>query len=209
MMVRMLGAFAATAAVLALAMPAAQAETTTLTFNRWLPDQHPINARTVLPWFEEIERVTEGRVKVEHTAQGLVPSPKQIDIVQAGAADLAMSVHGFTPGRFNASRIGELPFLSTDAEPLSVALWRTHQEYLDKAGEYKGVKVLTLFAGRPGALWSHSDPVRSMKDWKGLKIFFSSISRTCGPGRCTGVAPRRSASTQLLFTPQLAGPASA
>ncbi len=171
MYIRMLSALAAAVAVMATTLPAAQAETTTLTFNRWLPDQHPINVRTVLPWFERIEEVTGGRVKVEYTAQGLVPPPKQIDVVQAGAADMALNVHGFTPGRFNASRIGELPFLSRDAEPLSVALWRTHQELLDKAGEYKGVKVLTLFAGRPGALWSHSDPVRSMGDWKGLKIF--------------------------------------
>lgn len=141
------------------------------TFHRWLPDQHPVNVRTILPWFDAVREATDGRVDISYTAAALLPPPRQIDAVASGAVDFALAVHGHTPGRFRASLIGELPFLARDAEPLSVALWRTHEAFFDDADEYAGTKVLAVFAARPGAVWSHSRSFASMSDWDGAKIF--------------------------------------
>jgi len=163
------------AAALALATVAVGitpvAAETTLRFHQWLSPKHPIVARTLLPWFERVEKATEGRVKIEYMAAPLGPPPAQFDLVSNGAADLAMNVHGFTPGRFKLTQIGELPFLSTDSEPLSVAFWRTHEKHFAAANEHAGVKLITLFAARPGALWSRDTPIRTLDDWKGKKIF--------------------------------------
>lgn len=149
----------------------AAAQANDYTFHRWLPDQHPVNARTILPWFDAVREATDGRVDISYTAAALAPPPRQIDAVASGAVDFALAVHGHTPGRFRASLIGELPFLARDAEPLSVALWRTHEEYFDAANEYVGTKVLAVFAARPGAVWSHTKSFASMSDWEGAKVF--------------------------------------
>ncbi|SLN63764.1 Bacterial extracellular solute-binding protein, family 7 [Roseivivax jejudonensis] len=169
-----------------LGATAAQAED--YTFHRWLPDQHPVNARTLMPWFDAVREATEGRVDISYTAASLVPPPRQIDAVASGAVDFALAVHGHTPGRFRASLIGELPFLARDAEPLSVALWRTHAEYFEEANEYAGTKVLAVFAARPGAVWSHSRAFASMEDWDGAKVFCG-VRNSCALVERLGAVP--------------------
>jgi TRAP-type C4-dicarboxylate transport system substrate-binding protein len=166
----------------------ASAQTSTLRFNGWLPPFHPINKLTIIPWSKAVETATEGRVKIVFTPKSVVPPPRQIDAVASGAVDLAYNVHGFTPGRFKASRIASLPFLASRAEHLSVALWRTHQKYLAKSNEYKGVKVLTLWAGAPGVMLSHSKPVVSIEDWKGLKVFCG-VKNVCDLASSMGATP--------------------
>jgi len=186
-----------TAALVAGAMTAggaAQAES--YTFHRWLPDQHPVNARTLLPWFDAVREATDGRVDLSYTAAGLVPPPRQIDAVASGAVDFALAAHGHTPGRFRASLIGELPFLARDAEPLSVALWRTHEEFFAGTGEYAGTKPLAVFAARPGAVWSHSKAFASMEDWQGAKIF-------CGVRNACTIVERMGASPVQRPGPQV------
>lgn len=147
------------------------AESRSLTINGFLPPFHPIMKLTILPWSKEVEKVTEGRVTFTVTPQSVVPPPRQIDAVGSGAVDVAFSLHGYTPGRFQAGQIATLPFLARTGEALSVAFWRTHEKHFVEADEYKGVKLLTLWAGTPGYLYSHTRPVRSMEDWRGLKVF--------------------------------------
>lgn len=166
-----LAAAAATIAASLSVAGGAAAEKTSLSINGWLPPFHPIMKMTVIPWSKEVEKATEGRVTFTITPQSVVPPPRQLDAVASGAVDIAYNVHGFTPGRFKAGQIGTLPFLADSGETLSVALWRTHEKHLAAADEYKGVRVLTLWSGTPGFIFSHTQPVRSMDDWKGLKVF--------------------------------------
>ena len=162
------------ACLLALASCAAVISTaqaqTTLTFNRWLPPSHFVQSDVLEEWAKDIEKVTDGRVRVQVTGSSLAPPPRQFDLARDGVADIAWSVQGYTPGRFVTAEGLELPFLSDSAEALSVAFWRTHQKHFAKANEYKGVKVLSLHVQPPGELFTYKKPLTKLDDIKGLKI---------------------------------------
>ena len=54
----------------------AKAETEIL-FNRFVPAKHPFNVGMFIPWAKDVERVTNGSVKVKFTEKSLAPPPKQ------------------------------------------------------------------------------------------------------------------------------------
>lgn len=164
--IKVLSTLALTAGLLGAA---AQAQTT-LTFNNWLPPTHFVNTDVLHPWAADIEKATEGRVKIQFTATSLAPPPRQFDMVRQGVADMAFSAHGYTPGRFLTSQGVELPFLANSGESLSVAYWRTYQEHFAKANEYQGVKLLSLHTHAPGDLLTNTRPLTSMDDLRGMKV---------------------------------------
>ncbi len=157
------------AAALMLAAGAVAAQTV-LKFNGWLPPTHPIMSMTVKPWADEVEKVTQGRVKVEFTASSLGPPPNQFDLVKDGIADAALTVHGYSPARFPLMGIGELPFLANHSEPLSVALWRVTQKHFGAKDEASGTQVMAIFTSQPGRVFTTRRPLKSVKDWEGLKL---------------------------------------
>lgn len=164
----LVGAGLGLAATLGLAT-AAHAQTT-LRVSNWLPPSHPIVRDILMPWGEQVEAATGGRVKVEIMAAPIGKPPAQFDLVKSGAADVGYGVHGYTPGRFKLTPVVELPFLSDSAEALSAAYWRLHAETLAKAREHDGVHVLTVFAHGPGQIYTTRKPVAKIADTEGLKM---------------------------------------
>jgi TRAP-type C4-dicarboxylate transport system substrate-binding protein len=69
-----------------------------------------------------------------------------------------------------ATTLAELPFWSDKSESLSVAYWRVHQRFLDKANEHKGTKLLAVFTHGPGQLWTKGRNLKDMASIKGSKI---------------------------------------
>ncbi|WP_460275930.1 TRAP transporter substrate-binding protein [Celeribacter sp. ULVN23_4] len=159
---------ASTAAAITLFAGATQAETV-LTMNSWLPPTHPQVSELFVPWAADIERVTEGRVKINMLPAPLGPPPAAFDLAKNGVADITYSVHGYTPGRFKTPMIAEMPFMSDSSVATSVAFWRVHEAMLEDAGEYEGVKVLTLFTHGPGEIFS-ARPIETPEDIAGQKI---------------------------------------
>ncbi|MEX0729328.1 MAG: TRAP transporter substrate-binding protein [Aquisalimonadaceae bacterium] len=157
------------AAVGALFASSAQAQTV-LTLNRWLPPNHFINTEVLEPWAADVEQATEGRVRIDIPSSSLGPPPRQFDLARRGVADITWSTQGYTPGRFVTSEGVELPFLSNSAEALSVAFWRTHNDYFAEADEYSGVKVLSLHVQPPGSLFTARQRVESLSDIRNLSI---------------------------------------
>ena len=140
----------ATALALVLTAGTASAETV-LTVSSWAGPNHSMNA-TVFPRIGEILAECSGgdlTVKVEY---GLAPPPAQYDTVRDGVADMTWIVHGYTPGKFVATKLAELPGIPGNAEQISVAYQMTHEKYLAAAGEAKGVEVLTNFVHGPGMM---------------------------------------------------------
>lgn len=160
---------AGAAAALVLAAGAGHAQTV-LKFNSWLPPTHPIMAMSVKPWADEVAKVTDGRVKIEFTASSLGPPPNQFDLVKDGVADAAITVHGYTPARFPLMQAGELPFLSNNSEPLSVALWRVTQKHFAAKNEHAGTQALAIFTSQPGRVFTVKRPLVNIGDWEGLKL---------------------------------------
>ena len=158
----------ALAGFLALSVPASAQ--TVLRLNGWLPATHPIMTRTLKPWAEEVNKVTQGRVRIEVTASSMGPPPTQVDMVRDNVVDMVFSVHGYTPQRFVLARVGELPFLSDLSEPLSVALWRVTEKHFSAKDEHAGMQLLALWAAQPGRVWTTKKPLKTVKDWEGMKL---------------------------------------
>ena len=74
--------------------------------------------------FKQMEKVTEGRVKVILSAKGLGPPPRQMQVAVDGIADMTWSVHGYQPGVYPLAEMPTLPFLTKSAEANGAAYWR-------------------------------------------------------------------------------------
>jgi len=157
-------------ALLSTVAATAEAQEVVLRFNRWVPPTHHFHARIMAAWAERVEKATEGRVKIEFTAASLGAPPRQFDLAVTGVADITAGNQPYTPERFVASRVAELPFLGDSAEALSVAQWRVHEKYLAKANEYAGTKLLTVFNNGPYQIFTTKKPIQSVSDLRNLKI---------------------------------------
>lgn len=162
-----IGAFACAVGLAAAAPTHAQ---TTINFSIWVPPTHPVYAGMVVPWAEQVSKVTEGRVKVNILPKPLGGPPQHFDLARDGVADAMYTVHGYTPGRFVLTKMAELPFLGDSAEAISVAYWRVYDKYFAKADEHQGVKVLGMFTHGPGLIFTSNKPIQSVEDLKGLKF---------------------------------------
>ncbi|MCP3970478.1 MAG: TRAP transporter substrate-binding protein [Rhodobacteraceae bacterium] len=158
----------AAASALALSALAAGAADVTLAISSWAPPTHGMNAIAWPAVIAEIEKATEGRVTAE-IKYGLAPPPAQMDLVLDGAADMAWIFHGYTPGRFVATKLIELPGYEGSAEAASVAHWRAHEKYLAAANEHKGLKLVSLMTHGVGVLHTDAD-VTSLDQIGGLKL---------------------------------------
>jgi len=155
------------AATLAVANSAIAADKV-LTVSHWAGPKHAM-ATAVFPWMnEQFQACSDGSLSLK-VENGLAPPPAQYDTIRDGVADIGWIVHGYTPGKFAATKIAELPGNGGNAEAMSIAFQRTHEKYLAAAKEAKGVEVLANFVHGPGLL-NTVEKVTSYKDVKGLKM---------------------------------------
>lgn len=144
---------------------------TTLVMSSWLPPKHPLVENAMKPWAEEVEKATEGRVKVRVLAKPLGAPPAHYDMARDGVADITYGLHSFTQDdRFLRSRIGQFSFLGNDAVTVSRAYWKVYAGTLDAAGEHEGVKLLSVFAHGPGMVHNNQRKIEKPEDFAGLKL---------------------------------------
>ena len=157
----------AAAIPMALAGQVASADTV-LTISSWAAPVHTMN-KHVFPWMiSEMEKCSGGSLsaKVEY---GLASPPAQYDTIRDGVADIGWIVYGYTPGKFEATKIAELPGNTGNAQEMSVAFQKTHEKYLAAAKEAKGVQVLANYVHGPGHI-NTVEPISSYKDVVGMKL---------------------------------------
>ncbi|MCE8553499.1 TRAP transporter substrate-binding protein [Ruegeria pomeroyi] len=155
-------------AAMAVSGTIAMAADYTLTISSWAPPTHGINAMMWPKFVEMVEEATDGQVTAE-LKLGIAPPPAQMDLIQDGAADMSIIFHGYQPGRFVTSKLIELPGYEGSAEAASVAYWRAYDQYLSKADEHRGVKLIALHTHGPAQLHSTA-PVTDMAQIAGLKV---------------------------------------
>jgi len=158
------------AAALALSAAGSWAQTTLL-FNSFLSPQHPVNTRVLKPWADEVSAATQGRVRIQLAPSSLAAPPQQMDGVTKGVFDGAYMFHGFLQERVKLSQVAHLPFVNTTAKGGSIALWRTYEKHFAKADEYKDVQVLSLFLFPPGPIYTMKNPINSIADIKGTRMY--------------------------------------
>ncbi|MEM8812469.1 MAG: TRAP transporter substrate-binding protein [Pseudomonadota bacterium] len=148
---------------------------TELTYSSWLPWTHPLNEALYIPWMEAIEKESEGRITFKRLPKPVASPRAHLDAVRTGQADVAMSVHGYSPKRFAAYLFAELPLLGDTAVGTSIALQRTHEKFMADKGYYEGVQVVGMNTHGPGVIHHSSKHIQSPEDMAGQKM------RTGGP----------------------------
>ncbi len=164
-------ASALAAGLLAVATPAG-AQEVTLKVSHPLPPPSTAHSKFLVPWTQKVEAECPGRVKFQILpAMQLGGTPAQLyDQARDGLADVIWTVLGYTPGRFPATEVFELPFMTKTAQGSSRALW----EYARTNGlfdsELKDVRPLALHVHDEGLIHTTSRQVRTLADFKGLKL---------------------------------------
>jgi TRAP-type C4-dicarboxylate transport system substrate-binding protein len=94
--------------------------------------------------------------------------PQLYDQAKDGVADIVWTLPGYTAGRFPIVEAFELPFMMTNAEATSRALWDYVQQ--NAPAEFKDVKPLAFHVHGPGYVHTRDKQVKTLADFKGLKV---------------------------------------
>ncbi len=149
---------------------AAYAQDVTLRLHQFLPPPAPVPAQILKPWGAMVEEASGGRIKIEHfDAMSLGGRPPELmDQARDGVVDLAMTVVGYTPGRFPRTEVFELPFMMTNPVATAKAYWEMVETDFQN-NEYKDMKVLGAWVHGPGVIHS-ADGVTNLEDMDGLTL---------------------------------------
>ena len=146
-----------------------------LSYSNFFPPAHK-HAILSIEWAKEIEKRTNGRVKITvHTGGTLTPADKCYDGVVKGISDIGFSVHAYTRGRFPLFEVVDLPLGSRSAYASTKLINEFYEKFKPK--EFDDVKVMYLHCHGP-AIYHTKKAIRKLEDLKGMKI------------RCTGLATR-------------------
>jgi len=146
-----------------------------LNYSIFFPETHK-NAKSAAEWAKEIEKQTNGRVKITMFYSGtLTPADKCYDGVEKGISDIGYSVLAYTRGKFPLTEVIDLPIGIRSG----VAATKLVNEYYSKfkPKEFDGTKVMYLHGHGPGLIHTKK-AVNKLEDLKGMKI------------RCTGMAAK-------------------
>ncbi|MGH8675262.1 MAG: TRAP transporter substrate-binding protein DctP [Burkholderiales bacterium] len=142
-----------------------------LLFSVFLPPAHFLQA-TVRQWAADVEKATEGRVKIEFSAGSLAPPPQQMNAVQSGIFDIGVVANIFIKNKAPLIEFSTLPWLILDAEAASVGLWRTYEKSLAGKKQFTDVQLLSLFHFGAGHVYSTTDtPINSIEELKKRKMW--------------------------------------
>jgi len=138
-----------------------------LKYGTFFPPTHP-HSLLCVQWCEEVEKRTNGRVKVAFFPAGtLVSANATYDGVVKGIVDIGLSIMSYTPGRMPLSEVLCLPLGFKSGSQATRMANAFYQEF--KPHEYDDTKIFYLHAHGPGFFHTKS-PVNNMQELKGLRI---------------------------------------
>lgn len=145
-----------------------------LTYSYWPPPAQTLMQRIHGVWGKELERLTDGRVKVKFFGGSVLgPPPEHLEIVLSGRADIGWIALGHFPGVFPYSDVRFLPFLFPSGSVGSRIFWEMTEKYLLDT-EYKDVKCLFTHPTSVMQLITRTKQVKTLEDLKGMKLVMDS-----------------------------------
>lgn len=139
------------------------------------PATHPAELELVQPWAQEIEKATNGRVKItSYPGETLLKAADTYDGIVKGIADIGISCFAYSKGRFPVCEVFELPGISySSSKAASKVAWEGIQELNPK--EVQDTKLMMVLTTGPGDLYTKT-PVKTLADLKGMEIRATGIS---------------------------------
>ena len=108
----------------------------------FVPPGNPL-VRAMEKWAEEMKAKSNGRLIIKIFPAGQMgPPPRQFDLARTGVADIAVILHGSTPGRFPLTELTHVPGFVKGPYGSSLGVSEIAQEVL--APEYPGVMILNV-----------------------------------------------------------------
>ncbi len=156
--------------LLSIVAVSVRAQEVTLKVAHFLPTSSTTHAKFIVPWCERIRAQSNGRLRCQiYPSMQLGGTPPQLyDQARDGIADIVWTLPGYTAGRFPITEVFELPFMTPNATAASQALWTFYERHAVK--EFEAVKPLALHVHDNGQLHLRDQPIRTLADFKGLKI---------------------------------------
>jgi len=145
----------------------AQDKPINLRFSTFFPPTHKL-AIVTADWCKEVEKRTNGKVKVKQfPGATLTPPAQTYDSVVQGVVDVGNIVLGYTMGKFPLSEVLDYPL----GYPNGHVSTRLANAYFKKFNpkEFSEVKVMYFHAQTPGILHARK-PVNKLEDLKGMKM---------------------------------------
>jgi TRAP-type C4-dicarboxylate transport system substrate-binding protein len=136
------------------------------------PSPHSVLAEQ---WGKEIEKRTNGRVKITFFHGGtLAPAAQIYDSTVQGIADMGFSVLAYTRGKFPLTEVIDIPLGLKTGVTATKLINAYYKKFQPK--EFDEVKVLYLHAHGPGLIHTTKKPVQKLEDLKGLKLRATGLS---------------------------------
>jgi TRAP-type transport system periplasmic protein len=119
-------------------------------------------------WCKEVEKRTQGRVKIDFFPGGiLAPTTQVYDSVKRGIADLGDTFASYTTGRFPFMETIDLPYGYKSSKMGTALTNELFKKYKPK--EFDDAKIMFFYTAGPQILCAKK-PVNSLEELKGLKI---------------------------------------
>jgi TRAP-type C4-dicarboxylate transport system substrate-binding protein len=128
-------------------------------------------AKQMEKWKEELEKRTNGQVKVNLFPGGTLLNDKDMyNGVKNKAADIGLSATTYEPGRFPLLSISDLPSGYPNAKVASQVIYDLIKQYPPDA--FKDYKIITAFATEPAYIQMKTS-IANLNDLKGKQIRIS------------------------------------
>ncbi|MBN2040581.1 MAG: TRAP transporter substrate-binding protein [Spirochaetes bacterium] len=157
------------AALLTVALHPVKAEAKTMKLRLSLiwPAVHPY-AKMLKAYGEDIEKATNGRVKITtFPANTLSPPPQVYDNTVKGIVDIGTCLLAYSPGRLPLSEVLQQPLGYRNGYQATKLANAFYEKFKPK--EFDDVQVMFLHGAAPGFFFT-KDRIKSTADLKGLRI---------------------------------------
>ena len=144
------------------------AETIKLNYSNFFPPTH-VQSKLAQSWCDEVKKRTEGKVVVEYyPGQTLTKGTQNYDGVVSGLSDMGMCLFAYTRGRFPVMEAVDLPLGYDSGITATKVVNAVYEEFAPK--ELQDTQVMYLHAHGAGVLHTAGKAVRTMADFKGMKL---------------------------------------
>ncbi len=181
-------------------VPAALANTN-IVLNEFVPPLDPTNTKIINPWTRAVTKATQGRVTFTILPTSVAAPDQLWPSVQNGIVDCAYLFNGVIPNQLPLEQLAALPFIPGTAQARSLAIWRTYQKFFAAKGEYRAVKLLSVFSQPTGKLYSMKKPITKPADLVGVRLWaLPGVPQKLFQGTGAGVVSRPAVQMAELVT---------